>query len=318
LQALAGAHPIVGRLLDYREAAKLKSTYVDALPALIAKTTGRVHTTYLQAATSTGRLASVNPNLQNIPVRTELGREIRKAFIADPRLPDTLILSADYSQIELRIIAALSRDGAMLAAFAGGEDIHAATAARVFGVAIGGVTPDMRRKAKMVNFGIAYGISAFGLAQRLGISRTEAADIIAQYNAQFGGIKAYMDGTLEFCRKNGYVETVTGRRRHIRDINSANATIRAAAERNAINMPVQGSAADMIKIAMANIHRALAAGSFRTRLLLQVHDELVFELYRPEEEAVRGLIMEKMKTAIRLPVPIEVEIGAGPTWLDAH
>ncbi|MDR0534711.1 MAG: DNA polymerase I [Verrucomicrobiales bacterium] len=318
LQSLAGTHKIVERLLDYREAAKLKSTYVDALPALISKKTGRIHTTYNQAATSTGRLASVNPNLQNIPIRTEMGREIRKAFIADPRLKDTLILSADYSQIELRIIAALSHDEGMFAAFAAKHDIHAATAARVFGVAIGDVTADMRRKAKMVNFGIAYGISAFGLSQRLGIPRSEAAEIIAQYNQQFSGIKSYMDDTLEFCRKHGYVETVTGRRRTIRDINSANATIRNAAERNAINMPIQGSAADMIKIAMAHIHQALIAKSLKTKLLLQVHDELVFELYTPEEQEVRQLVEEKMKSAIKLPVPIEVEIGTGKTWLDAH
>ncbi|MDR1192057.1 MAG: DNA polymerase I [Verrucomicrobiales bacterium] len=318
LQALAGAHPIVGRLLDYREAAKLKSTYVDALPALISPQTGRVHTTYHQATTTTGRLASLNPNLQNIPIRTAAGREIRKAFVADPRLPDTLLLSADYSQIELRVIAALSRDEAMLAAFATGHDIHAATAARVFGVTIGAVTPEMRRRAKMVNFGIAYGISAFGLAQRLGIPRGEAADLIGEYHRQFAGVKAYMERTLEFCRARGYVETVTGRRRYIREINDANATIRAAAERNAINMPIQGSAADMIKIAMAHIHRALVAGRLQTRLLLQVHDELVFELYAPEEPIVRPLLVEKMQTAIPLPVPIEVEIGTGQNWLAAH
>ena len=318
LQSLAGTHKIVERLLDYREAAKLKSTYVDALPALISPETGRVHTTYNQATTTTGRLASVNPNLQNIPIRTALGREIRKAFIADPRLKDTLILSADYSQIELRVIAALSRDEAMLAAFDAKHDIHAATAARVFGVTISDVTADMRRKAKMVNFGIAYGISAFGLSQRLGIPRTEAAEIIAQYNRQFAGISAYMAKTLEFCREHGYVETVTGRRRTIREINDANGTVRAAAERNAINMPIQGSAADMIKIAMANIHQALTANSLKTKLLLQVHDELVFELYTPEEQQVRALIEEKMKSAIKLPVPIEVEIGTGKNWLLAH
>jgi DNA polymerase-1 len=318
LQSLAGAHKIVERLLDYREAAKLKSTYVDALPALISRKTGRIHTTYHQAATTTGRLASVNPNLQNIPIRTELGREIRKAFIADPRLENTLILSADYSQIELRIIAALSRDENMLAAFTAGHDIHTATAARVFGLPLGGITAGMRRKAKMVNFGIAYGISAFGLSQRLGIPRNEAAGLIEQYNRQFAGIGAYMEQTLEFCRQHGYVETVTGRRRTIRDINDANATVRNAAERNAINMPIQGSAADMIKIAMANIHQALDAKSLKTKLLLQVHDELVFELYTPEEQEIRQLVTEKMQTAIKLPVPIEVEIGTGKTWLDAH
>ena len=316
LTELAGAHPIVQRLLDFRTATKLKSTYADALPEAIWPATGRVHTTYQQVATSTGRLNSTNPNLQNIPIRTERGQEIRKAFV--PRDAEHTLLSADYSQIELRIIAALSREPAMLEAFASGLDIHAATAARVFGVALDAVTPEMRRKAKMVNFGIIYGISAFGLAQRLGIPRGEAAEIIAQYFAQFPGIRGYLDTTIAFARQHGYVETVTGRRRYLRDIKSANGTIRAAAERNAINAPIQGTAADMIKLAMTAIHRELAARQLKTRMLLQVHDELVFDLYRPEEKEVRELVAEKMKTAIALDAPVDVEIGIGDNWLSAH
>ncbi|MDD5263053.1 MAG: DNA polymerase I [Methylacidiphilales bacterium] len=318
LLSLSGQHKIVERLLDYREATKLKSTYVDALPNAVSPRTGRVHTTYSQAATSTGRLASANPNLQNIPIRTDMGREIRKAFISDPRLKDFIILSADYSQIELRIIAALSGDKGMISAFEKKIDIHSATAARVFGVELDQVSGDMRRKAKMVNFGIAYGISAFGLAQRLGISRTEAGEIISQYNRQFPGVQTYMDETIEFCRKNGFVETITGRRRYLRDIHSANATIRNAAERNAINMPIQGTAADMIKMAMAGISREFRERNLKSRMLLQVHDELVFELQRSEEAEVRERLEHCMKTAITLAVPIEVEIGTGKNWLEAH
>ncbi|MGO8930609.1 MAG: DNA polymerase I [Limisphaerales bacterium] len=316
LTALAADHEIVQRLLEYRTASKLKSTYADALPEAIWPKTGRVHTTYNQVMTTTGRLNSQNPNLQNIPIRTERGQEIRKAFV--PRTGEHRLLSADYSQIELRIIAALSRERAMLEAFKTGVDIHTATAARVFGVFPNLVTPEMRRKAKMVNFGIAYGISAFGLSQRLGIPRKEAADIISQYFMQFPGIRRYMDETIEFARKHGFVETVTGRRRYIRDIRSANNSIRGAAERNAINAPIQGTAADMIKIAMINIHRELARRNLKTRMLLQVHDELVFDLYVPEENEVCALVAEKMKTAIELAVPIEVEIGVGEDWLEAH
>ncbi len=316
LTELAGTHAIVQRLLDFRTATKLKSTYADALPEAIWPATNRVHTTYQQVATSTGRLNSTNPNLQNIPIRTERGQEIRKAFV--PRDAEHTLLSADYSQIELRIIAALSREPAMLEAFASGLDIHAATAARVFGVALDAVTPEMRRKAKMVNFGIIYGISAFGLAQRLGIPRSEAAEIIEQYFAQFPGIRGYLDTTIAFARQHGYVETVTGRRRYLRDINSANGSIRAAAERNAINAPIQGTAADMIKLAMTAIHRELTARQLKTRMLLQVHDELVFDLYRPEEKEVRELVAEKMKTAIALDAPVDVEIGIGDNWLAAH
>ncbi|MFO1499791.1 MAG: DNA polymerase I [Verrucomicrobiota bacterium] len=316
LAELAPDHDIVRRLLEYRGMTKLKSTYVDALPPAVWPRTGRVHTTYQQTATATGRLNSQNPNLQNIPIRTERGREIRKAFV--PRDPQFALLSADYSQIELRIIAALTREPAMLDAFEKDIDIHTATAARVFRVELEQVTAEMRRKAKMVNYGIAYGISAFGLAQRLTIPRREAALIMDEYFAQFPGIRRYMTDTVAFAREHGYAETVTGRRRYLRDIRSANATIRSAAERNAINAPIQGSAADMIKIAMVHIHQELSARGCRTQMLLQVHDELVFDLFKPEESLVRPLIEEKMKSAIPLDVPIVVEIGTGDNWLEAH
>ena len=316
LQLLAAEHEIVRLLLEYRSMSKLKSTYADALPQAISPRTGRVHTTFQQAATATGRLASNNPNLQNIPIRTELGQEIRRAFV--PRDENHLLLSADYSQIELRIIAAISRDEAMLAAFASGEDIHTATAARVFGVALKDVDSEQRRKAKMVNFGIAYGISAFGLAQRLGIPRGEAAQIIEHYFASYPGIRRYIDDTIAGAKKAGYVETVTGRRRFLRDINSANGTTRAQAERFAINTPIQGTAADMIKLAMSAIHRELAARKLKTKLLLQVHDELVFDVPKAEEAEVRVLVEDRMKHALPLAVPLEVELGMGATWLAAH
>jgi DNA polymerase-1 len=316
LAELAPDHEIVRRLLEYRSMTKLKSTYVDALPAALWPGSGRVHTTFQQTATATGRLNSQNPNLQNIPIRSERGREIRKAFV--PRNDQYALLSADYSQIELRIIAALTGEPAMLEAFRKNIDIHSATAARVFGVPLDGVTGEMRRKAKMVNYGIAYGISAFGLAQRLTIPRREAAVIMEEYFAQFPGIRKYMNDTIAFAQRNGYVQTISGRRRYIRDIRSANATVRGAAERNAINAPIQGSAADMIKIAMAHIHRELIERGLRTRLLLQVHDELVFELYRSEEKVVVPLVEEKMRTALKLSVPIAVEIGIGRNWLEAH
>lgn len=316
LMTLAAEHEIVRKILDYRTASKLKSTYADTLPGAIFESTGRVHTTYHQAATATGRLNSQSPNLQNIPIRTELGQEIRRAFV--PRGKGYKLLSADYSQIELRIIAALSGDKWMKAAFAAGEDIHTATAARVFDVHPGLVTSDMRRKAKMVNFGVAYGISAFGLAQRLAIPRKEASEIIKQFFANFPGIKEYMDHTIEQARDLGYVETVSGRRRYLRDITSANGTVRSGAERNAINSPIQGTAADMIKLAMARIGDAIEQGGLRTRLLLQVHDELVFDLWEPEEAAVRTLVIEHMKSALPLEVALEVEVGVGNHWLEAH
>ncbi len=316
LLALAPDHEIVQRLLEYRTASKLKSTYADALPTAIWPKTGRVHTTYNQVATSTGRLNSQDPNLQNIPIRRERGQEIRKAFV--PRSAQYRLLSADYSQIELRIIAALSHEAGLLEAFRTGVDVHTATAARVYNVFLEMVTPEMRRKAKMVNYGIAYGISAFGLSQRLGIPRKEGAVIIEQYFKQFPGIRRYMDDTIAFAREHGYVETVTGRRRYLRDIRSSNNTVRGAAERNAINAPIQGTAADMIKLAMINIQRELTARKLKTRMLLQVHDELVFELFAAEEKEVCALVEEKMKTAIPLDVPMVVEMGIGQNWLEAH
>jgi DNA polymerase I len=316
LAALASDHEIVRRLLDHRACSKLKSTYADTLPSTISPRTGRVHTTYQQLATATGRLNSQNPNLQNIPIRTERGQEIRKAFV--PRNDQYRLLSADYSQIELRIIASLGRETALIEAFQSGADVHTATAARVFGVAPDAVTAEMRGRAKMVNYGIAYGLSAFGLSQRLGIPRKEAALIINHYFAQFPGIRDYMTRTIEFAREHGYVETITGRRRYLRDIGSRNATVRSAAERNAINAPVQGTAADMIKIAMIRIHAALESRPFRSRLLLQVHDELVFDLHQDEQEEVPAIIEESMRTAIPLDVPIVVELGVGRNWLEAH
>jgi DNA polymerase-1 len=316
LAALAPDHEIVRLLLDHRAATKLKTTYADALPSTIWPATHRIHTTYNQVATSTGRLNSQNPNLQNIPIRTERGQEIRKAFV--PGGPEFLLLSADYSQIELRIIAALSKEKGLIEAFETGADVHTATAARVYGVFPDLVTPEMRRKAKMVNYGIAYGISAFGLAQRLGIPRREASEIIQEYFRQFPGIRTFMESTIKSCREHGYVETVTGRRRYLRDIVSSTATVRSAAERNAINAPIQGTAADMIKVAMIRIFDELQRRQLRTRMLLQVHDELVFDLYRNEESVVRSIVEEKMKNAIPLGVPIEVEMGVGGTWLSAH
>jgi DNA polymerase I len=316
LLALAPDHEIVQRLLEHRTASKLKSTYADALPATIWAKTGRIHTTYNQVMTTTGRLNSQDPNLQNIPIRSEKGQEIRKAFV--PRSPEYKLLSADYSQIELRIIAALSREAGLLEAFQTGTDVHTATAARVYNVFLEMVTPEMRRKAKMVNYGIAYGISAFGLAQRLGIPRKEGAAIIEQYFKQFPGIRQYMDDTIAFAREHGYVETVTGRRRYIRDIRSSNATLRGAAERNAINAPIQGTAADMIKLAMIHIDRELISRKLKSRMLLQVHDELVFDLFLAEEKEVCALVEDKMKTAIPLEVPIVVELGIGDNWLEAH
>ena len=316
LSALAAKHEIAARILEYREAAKLKSTYVDSLPTFIFPGTGRVHTTFGQAQTATGRLQSQNPNLQNIPIRSEQGQEIRKAFV--PRSEEFLLLSADYSQIELRILAALSGDEAMREAFVGGQDIHTATAARVFGVALEEVDAAMRRKAKMVNYGLAYGMSAFGLSQRLGISRSEAAQIMEQYFAQFPGIRGYIDACIAFARDQGYAETRTGRRRYLRDIDSRNGTLRGGAERNAINMPIQGTAADLIKLAMIRIHRELRERGLRSRMLLQVHDELVFDVHLEEVETVCDLVREGMTQALPLDVPMEVEIGTGRNWLEAH
>ncbi len=316
LSLLAPYHKIVRDIMEYRSLMKLKSTYVDTLPEAIFPVTGRVHTQYNQHVAATGRLQSQSPNLQNIPIRTEKGREIRKAFI--PRDSNYLLLSADYSQIELRIIAAISQDQAMIAAFASGLDIHQATAAAIYGIALDQVTDEMRRKAKMVNFGIIYGISAFGLAQRLAIPRYEAKRIIENYLNRYTGIKDYMENTAASARQTGYVETLIGRRRYLRDINSANSVVRGAAERVAINAPIQGTAADMIKLAMIKIHRELQAGGFKTKMLIQVHDELLFDLYRDERETVVPMIWKAMETAIPLAVPIVVDVGMGRNWLEAH
>ncbi len=316
LLSLAAKSDIVRDILDYRQLQKLKSTYVDALPQMVNLKTGRVHTSYNQAIAATGRLSSINPNLQNIPIRTERGREVRKAFI--PRDENHSIVSADYSQIELRIIAEISKDANMMDAFAQKLDIHTATAAKVYGKALNEVTSDERRNAKAVNFGIIYGQSAFGLSQSLGIPRKEAAEIIENYFAQYSGIKQYMSDTMNFARENGYVCTLMGRRRYLRDINSANQTVRGFAERNAINAPIQGSAADMIKIAMINIHREMKAQKLDARMTMQVHDELVFDVPNHEIEKLKPIIVENMRNAIKTSVPIEVEIGTGLNWLEAH
>ncbi len=317
LTKLKDKHPIIGDILRYRELAKLKSTYVDALPALVNPTTGRLHTTFSQTIASTGRLSSMNPNIQNIPIRTERGRKIRKAFI--PKNKDYVLLAADYSQIELRLLAHMSQDPGMIEAFKHGEDIHRTTAAKVFGVAAEAVTSEMRRKAKAVNFGIAYGQSAFGLAQALGISRTEAKEIIDNYFTKFSGIRDYMDKTIAFAREHGYVETIMGRRRYLRDIHSRNNVVRSAAERNAINSPIQGSAADMIKIAMIAVQKALKQEGFTSKMLLQVHDELVFDVYKEELESLKKLVSQLMENAIPdLLVPIKVDLGTGNNWLEAH
>lgn len=313
---LVHRHPIINEILEYRSLTKLKSTYVDALPALVNPRDGRIHTSYNQAVAATGRLSSNNPNLQNIPIRTEKGREIRKAFI--PRNNEFTLLAADYSQVELRIIAHLSKDKGMSEAFNNGQDIHTATAARVYGVGYEEVTSDMRRNAKTVNFGIVYGVSAFGLSERLGIPRREAADIIASYFEKYPGVKEYMNKSIEFAKENGYVETILGRRRYLKDINSANAVVRGFAERNAINAPIQGSSADMIKVAMINIFNELNKRKLRTKMILQVHDELVFDLCKDEEDVVRLIVEEKMKDAIVLNVPLVVDMNTGSTWLEAH
>ena len=315
LSKLAFEHEIIRDILEYREMQKLKSTYVDALPTLIYPIDGRIHTSYNQAVAATGRLSSTNPNLQNIPIRSEKGKEIRKAFV--PRNEDYLILSADYSQIELRIIASFSKDESMMEAFKSGVDIHAATAAKVFKVDLADVTSDMRRKAKMVNFGIIYGISAFGLSQRLDIPRKEAAEIIEAYFTEFS-IKKYMDEAINEARERGYVETILGRRRYLRDINSANQTIRGYAERNAINAPIQGSAADIIKVAMININDWMQSENLKSKMILQVHDELVFDAHQSEIEYIRPKIEAFMKNALPLLVPMEIGIGVGENWLVAH
>lgn len=316
LVSLAPKHEIARKILDFREYEKLRSTYVDALPRMISKTDGRIHTDYRQAWAVTGRLSSNNPNLQNIPIRTEKGRSIRKAFVA--RNEDYRFMSADYSQIELRIAASFANDTTMIEAFRNKRDIHTTTAAKVFKVDLTSVTPDMRRKAKEVNFGILYGSTAFGLAQNLGISRTEAQEIIQSYFTEFAAIKRYMDDSINNAREKEYVETLLGRRRYLRDINSRNVTTRGFAERNAINAPIQGSAADIIKIAMVNIQRWLGKEKLRTKMTMQVHDELVFDVHKDEVDVVKENIVNLMKYAVHLEVPMEVEVGVGQNWLEAH
>jgi len=318
LKLAVKGNKIVDDILAFRELTKLKSTYVDSLPLLINKKTGRVHTTYGQAVAVTGRLASNNPNLQNIPVRTDRGKEIRKAFI--PTDKKHVLLSADYSQIELRIVASISGDKNMCEAFRKGTDIHTATASRVYNVADKDVTKEMRYKAKSVNFGIIYGQGAFGLADNLGISRTEAKQIIDNYKAQFPGIQKYMDDTINFAREHGYVQTLMGRKRWLRDINSSNFTVRGFAERNAINSPIQGTAADMIKLAMIKTHAAMRKKGFKSKMLMQVHDELVFDVLKEEVNDLKPLIIDCMQTAMLLPnkVPVIAEAGTGVNWLEAH
>jgi DNA polymerase-1 len=314
----AKGHKIADDILTFRELTKLKSTYVDALPLMINSKTGRVHTSYAQAVAVTGRLSSNNPNLQNIPIRTERGKEIRKAFI--PREKGRVLVSADYSQIELRIVAAISGDPNMCAAFKQGKDIHTATAAKVYNVLDNDVTKEMRYKAKSVNFGIIYGQGAFGLADNLGISRTEAKEIIDNYKREFASIQKYMDDTINYAREHGYVQTLMGRKRWLRDINSSNFTVRGFAERNAINSPIQGTAADMIKLAMIKVHAALQKEKLQSKMILQVHDELVFDAVESELDVLKPLILENMKTALVLPndVPVEAEVGVGENWLEAH
>jgi DNA polymerase-1 len=318
LQKLAHQFPIVSDILIFRELTKLKSTYVDALPLLINPKTGRVHTTYAQAVAVTGRLSSNNPNLQNIPVRSDRGKEIRKAFI--PRDSDHVLISADYSQIELRIVAAISGDPNMCEAFRLGKDIHTATAAKVYGIEEEAVTKEMRYKAKSVNFGIIYGQGAFGLAENLGISRTEAKTIIDNYKKEFPGITEYMASTIQFAKEKGYVETLMGRKRWLRDINSTNFTVRGFAERNAINSPIQGSAADMVKLAMIKVQAAIKKNNLKSKMILQVHDELIFDTLKEEAEEMKKLILENMENALVLPnnVPVLAEAGIGENWLVAH
>ncbi len=316
LAKLTDKHPIVGKILEYREAMKLKNTYVDTLPLLVNFKTGRLHTSYNQVVAVTGRLSSDNPNLQNIPVRTERGRYIRKAFI--PRDENHILLSADYSQIELRIVASISKDPNMCEAFRLGKDIHTATAAKVYGIDESEVTKEMRYKAKSVNFGIIYGQGAFGLAENIGVSRTEAKQLIDNYFREYSSIKKYMDDTINFAREHGFVQTLLGRKRWLRDITSNNAVVRGYAERNAINAPIQGSAADMIKVAMISIQKELKKQNFKSKMILQVHDELIFDVEKSELDAIKPVIEEHMKHALPLDVPLEVGMGIGLNWLEAH
>lgn len=316
LESLRGKHEIIDIIQDFRQATKLKSTYADSLPNLIDPSTGRIHTTYNQSVVATGRLSSLDPNLQNIPIRTDMGKEIRKAFVA--RDEEYLIFSADYSQIELRIMASISGDERLIEAFTNGEDIHRRTAALVFECTPEEVTPDMRRKAKEVNFGILYGIGAFGLKTRLGITQTHAKEIIDNYFSTFKNVKEFMDESVRLAQEKGYAETLSGRRRYLRNINSGNRVVRQFEERVAINMPIQGTAADMIKIAMINIYRELRKRNTKTKMVLQVHDELIFDIHKDEAEELKPVIINLMETALPLNVPVAVDSGFGKSWLDAH
>jgi DNA polymerase-1 len=316
LEELANYHALPKMLIEYRELAKLKSTYVDALPAMVNPHTRRLHTSFNQTVAATGRLSSSDPNLQNIPIRTEIGRRIRRAFI--PRQKGWQLLDADYSQIELRIVAHLSQDANMIAAFRNDEDIHTATASRVFNVPVEDMTPDIRRRAKEINFGIIYGMGAYGLSKRLGISVEEGHNFIANYFVQFPGVNQYMAGTIADAHKHGFVTTMFNRRRILPDINSENQRVREAAERTAINTPIQGTAADMIKIAMINIHRRLQEEKLHARMLLQVHDELVFEAPEKELQTLEKIVRAEMGEAVRLEVPVKIDVGVGDNWLDAH
>jgi DNA polymerase-1 len=316
LEKMRSKHPIVGKLLEYRGLKKLLSTYIDALPELINPSTGKIHTSYNQAVTATGRLSSTNPNLQNIPVRDDLGREIRKAFTADNE--DCLFFSADYSQIELRIMAHLSNDPHMIDAFNSGADIHAATAAKIYGIPVEEVTSDMRRKAKTANFGIIYGISVFGLAERLNIPRSESKELIEGYFKTYPGIRDYMDESVRIAKENGYVETIYKRKRFLPDIKSNNAIVRGYAERNAINAPIQGSAADIIKVAMVRIFNRFEAEGLKSKMILQVHDELNFNVYKNEAESVKKIVLEEMENVLNLQVPLIADCGEGTNWLEAH
>ena len=316
LAPFAAKHKIVADILEWRQVQKLKSTYVDALPLEVNPRTGRVHTTYMQTVAATGRLSSNNPNLQNIPIRTPRGQQVRKAFIA--RNEDYILLSADYSQIELRIIAALSEEHNMIESFLHGEDIHRATAAKVFGVPLEAVTREQRSHAKTVNFGIIYGVSAFGLSAQTDLSRSESKELIDTYYATYPNLRNYINKQIRFAQEHGYVETVLGRRRYLPDIHSRNQVVRGAAERNAVNAPIQGSAADIIKIAMIRIYEQLQAQQLQTRMLLQVHDELVFDVPKNELEVVKPLVKEAMENAFKLSVPLVADLGIGNNWLDAH
>ncbi len=316
LSEIADRHPIVNEILEFRAVKKLLSTYIEPFPSYVSEADGRVHTTFNQALTATGRLSSSNPNLQNIPVRTERGKEIRKAFV--PGTPDGVIVSADYSQIELRIMAHLSADEHLCKAFREGQDVHAATAAKIFGIPVEEVTREQRGQAKTANFGIMYGISSFGLAQRLGLSRSAAKSLIEDYFASFPAIRSFIDSSIAFAREHGYVETLFGRRRYLPDIHARNATVRALAERNAVNAPIQGTSADIIKLAMIGVAARLREGGFRSRMVLQIHDELLFDAIPSEVPALKEMVTEVMENVIKLSVPLTVECSAGANWLEAH